>query len=309
MLVLSLVLTAQLTYAEVPKKGSLVIEIDPSIYNSNVLVIGEAKKIGAFKFTASQTADIVIGSLTLGLNKSSNVPNALFSNFVVAPAGNPNEPYGTSNGKGVNSNGQVFMEFDNPNQPFVIYAGTTQVVNIIIDINPPGLTMQDTIAIGIVDVDSSVEEWMPGSSIYGPWFSGNGGNIVVYPDFSMTNVSPAINMKDNGKYVRFQVNFKHTNATGKKFVMKIIMNGVVVRNVTIPASYKFYAFDVLKTWMQKIADAEEEGGPLNQYYLKVELDPDNQMLELDDCNSTYLQFKMLPGNIPSWIVGSSECYF
>ena len=25
--------------------------------------------------------------------------------------------------------------------------------------------------------------------------------------------------------------------------------------------------------MQKIADAAEEGGPLNQYYLKVELDP------------------------------------
>ena len=101
--------------------------------------------------------------------------------------------------------------------------------------------------------DSSGEELIPviGASVYGPLFSGNGGNIVVYPDFSMANVSPAINMKDNGKYVRFQVNFKHTNATGKKFVMKITMNGAVVRNVTIPASYKYYAFDVLKRGCKK----------------------------------------------------------
>lgn len=304
---LFLLLMAQLAYAEGIKKGSLIIENDFSFFNS-VLPIGEYQKIGAFKFTASTTADIFIGGLTLGLNKSSNVPNALFSNFAVVPADGTNQFYGISSGKGVNGNGQVSIEFDNPNKPFVVGAGTTKWVNVMVDVAPPGLTMQDTVAVGIVDVDSSAEELIPGSPIYGQWFSGNGTNIVIYPDFSMTNVSPPINMKDNGKYVRFQVNFKHTNAVGKKFVMKVTINGVVVRNVTIPASYKFYAFDVLKTWMQGFGDAMEEGDPLNQYNLKVELDTDNQILELDDCNSMYLQFEMLPGNIPNWLSQSSACY-
>lgn len=309
-LALFLILAAQLAYAEGIKKGSLIIGQDFSFYGvSGVLPTGEYQKIGAFKLTASPAADIVIWDITLQLNKSSNVPNALFSNFRVEPADGTNQFYGTSNGKGVNGNEQVLIEFDD-NPQFIVQAGTTKWVNIMVDVAPPGLTMQDAVGIGIYNVNSSAEELIPGIPLYGPMLSGIGGNIIIYPDFAMNNVSsPAINMKDNGKYVRFQVNFKHTNATGKKFVMKVTINGVVVRNVTIPASYKFYAFDVLKTWMQGFGDAEEEGDPLNQYYLKVELDPDNQMLELDDCNSVYLQFEMLPGNIPNWLSQSSACYF
>lgn len=306
-LALFLILAAQLAYAEGIKKGSLIIENDFSFSNS-ILPTGEYMKIGAFKFTASPTADIFIGGLTLRLNKSSNVPNALFSNFVVVPADGTDQFYGISSGKGVNSNGVVSIEFDNPNKPFIVGAGTTKWVNVMVDIAPPGLTMQDAVSIGIYDVDSSAEKLIPGVPVYGPMLSGIGGNIVVYPDFSMINALPSINMKDNGKYVRFQVNFKHINAAGKKFVMKVTMNDVVVRNVTIPASYKFFAFDVLKTWMQKIGDAQEEGGPFSQYYLEVELDPDNQILELDDCNSVYLEFTMLPGNAPNWVGQSSACY-
>lgn len=264
--------------------GTVLTVATGSSMSSGVLLPGKKQKVASFVFAASNDGDIGLWSITF--QKLSTAPNGLFQNLYFEQAF-VGKTWTTTGGFDVS--GKMTMDFKSGPFPYVdhpvIAGGTTSTFNVYTDVLPGGFGNQ-VFQLSIAkpgDIQTSNDfvnvSFGGASSVSGPMMILS-GNPPPVSNIDLAFGTPVKSeAKNNGLYSRFTVFFGHKAPVKTYFIMRVTItspsgNVYVARNVNIPTSYVYYSFDVLKSFVPQGS------------VVKIEFDPDNQILETNEQNNT-----------------------